>query len=48
MGTDLTTLAQEAKKRYNIPYNVDDAQLIEDIRNDTPNGSKLLYEYSVN
>jgi hypothetical protein len=32
MGTNLTTLAQEVKKKYNIPYNVPDDQIIEDIR----------------
>ena len=48
MWTDLTKLAQEAKKRYNIPYNVDDNELIKDIVADTENGNKLLYEYTQN
>jgi hypothetical protein len=32
----LTKIAQEAKKKYNIPYNVDDQQLVEDIIAATP------------
>lgn len=43
--TWLTKIAQEAKKKYNIPYNVDDQQLVEDIIADTPDWNKLLYEY---
>ena len=48
MWTDLTKLAQEAKKKYNIPYNVNDQELVNDIVNGTENGSKLLYEYTQN
>ena len=43
--TWLTKIAQEAKKKYNIPYNVDDQQLVKDIIADTPDWNKLLYEY---
>jgi len=45
MWTDLTKLAQEAKKKYNIPYNVNDQELVNDIVNGTENWNKLLYEY---
>lgn len=48
MWTDLTKLAQEAKKKYNIPYDVNDQDLIEDIVKGTENGNKLLYEYTQN
>lgn len=48
MWTDLTKLAQEAKKKYNIPYNVNDQELVNDIVNGTENGNKLLYEYTQN
>lgn len=48
MWTALTKLAQEAKKKYNIPYNVNDNELIKDIVADTENGNKLLYEYTQN
>lgn len=43
-----TTLAQEAKKKYNIPYNVDDQKLVDDIVNWTENWNRLLYEYVTN
>ena len=48
IGTDLTKLAQEAKKKFNIPYNVNDQELVNDIVNGTENGNKLLYEYTQN
>jgi len=48
MWTDLTKLAQEAKKKYNIPYNVNDQDLVNDIVNGTENWTKLLYEYTQN
>lgn len=48
MWTDLTTLAQEAKKKYNIPYNKDDNELIKEIIEGTPNGNRLAYEYTQN
>ena len=43
--TWMTKIAQEAKKKYNIPYNVDDQQLVDDIVSETPDWNKLLYEY---
>lgn len=43
--TSITSLAQEAKKKFNIPFDVDDQQLVNDIVADTENGNKLLYEY---
>ena len=44
-GTWITTIAQEAKKRYNIPYNVNDQELVDSIVADTKDWNKLLYEY---
>lgn len=43
--TSITSLAQEAKKKFNIPFDVDDQQLVNDIVADTQDGNKLLYEY---
>lgn len=45
MWIKLTSLAQKAKIKFDIPYNIPDNQIINDIRTWVPNGNKLLYEY---
>lgn len=46
MGTKLTTLAQDAKKKFNIPYDTPDDVVLDYMVKWIPNWNQLLYDYA--